>query len=220
MADENMNTTTTVQNDTQGADNTNTSVNTTTDTNVNQNDQNNSQNDSGQTDIEKLIQKSVDRATNKLGNENKKLREQLDELRKQGKTAEEIKKMEMAEKEERIAEREAKIQERENRLFAIKAIKEIGLDDGSSNALELVDFVMSDNEEAITSRVKAFDSLVKKFVSAEVNRTFKDNGRNPESGNGGNADAKNNVAANIGKITADRNAASKQVLNHYLGGKN
>lgn len=220
MADENTNVTTNAQNDTQNVDNTNTSVNTNTDTNVDQSNQNDSQSDSGQSDIEKLIQKAVDRATNKLGNDNKKLREQLDALRKQGKTAEEIKKMEMAEKEADIAEREAKIQERENRLFAIKAIKEIGLDDGSSNALELVDFIMANDEDTITSRVKAFDTLVKKFVSAEVNRTFKDNGRNPESGNGGNADAKNSVAANIGKITADRNAASEKVLNHYLGGKN
>ena len=34
-------------------------------------------------DFEKLIQKAVDRATNKLGNENKKLREQLETIKKE-----------------------------------------------------------------------------------------------------------------------------------------
>ena len=35
-----------------------------------------------QDDIDKLIEKAVDRATNKLGNENKALREKLEKLKK------------------------------------------------------------------------------------------------------------------------------------------
>ena len=43
-----------------------------------------------QDDIDKLIEKAVDRATNKLGNENKALREKLEKLKKTKLSAEEI----------------------------------------------------------------------------------------------------------------------------------
>ena len=78
--------------------------------------------------------------------------------------------------------------EKENRLFAIKAIKAAGLDDGSDKALELVDFVIGGSEEEIEARVKAFNGLVKKFVKAEVDKTFKQHGRDPGQGGGGAGD--------------------------------
>lgn len=168
--------------------------------------------------IEELIQRAVDRATNKLGNENKKLRDQNETLKREKLTDAERKQLEIADREADIADREAKLKEKENRLFAIKAIKDAGLDDGSANALELVDFVITDEEETTTARVKAFSALVKKFVSAEVDRTFKANGRNVEKGGTGKTEnPTNNLVENLGKATADRNAAANKVLNHYLG---
>lgn len=222
MADEITNVSQGAQNDSQATLTTDATTNSQNVENVTQNaqtEQNDSQNNSAQLDLEKLIQRAVDRATNKLGNENKQLRGQLDTLRKEKLTDAEIKQLELADKEADIADREARLKDKENRLFAIKAIKEAGLDDGSSNALELVDFVMSDNEEITTARVKTFEALVKKFVAAEVNRTFKDNGRNVETGGSGSSETKNQIAATIGKTMADRNAAATKVLNHYLGGK-
>ena len=135
-------------------------------------------------DLEKIIQRAVDRATNKLGNDNKKLRQQLEALKKSKLTDAEAAELERQEREEALAERERALQEKENRLYAIKAIKKAGLDDGSDNALELVDFVLGGDEAAIDEKVKAFGSLVKKFVKAEVDKTFKQNGRNPGQGNG------------------------------------
>lgn len=70
-------------------------------------------------------------------------------------------------------------------MYAIKAIKAAGLDDGSDASLELVDFVLGADEKAIDARVKAFGALVKKFVAAEVDKTFKDSGRNPGKGSSG-----------------------------------
>lgn len=170
-------------------------------------------------DWEAVIQRAVDRATNKLGNENKKLRNELDALKKVNLSEAELNKLELQEKEQEIAKREQKLLERENRLFTIKAIKDAGLDDGSSNALDLVDFVMADTEEATLARVKAFESLVKKFVAAEVNRTFKENGRNPEKSGTTSGSTQTNIAATIGKRTADRAEAANKVLDYYLGGK-
>lgn len=190
----------------------------TTETNVSQDATRDSQTDSNTTDIERLIQKAVDRATNKLGNDNKRLREELAALKKQNLSEADLKALEIKEREADIADRESRLREKENRLFAIKAIKDAGLDDGSTNALELADFIMSDSEDVMTARVKTFGSLVKKFVAAEVSRTFKEHGRNPDKG-GSTATAESSVAAKLGKRAADRNAAATNVLNHYLGGK-
>lgn len=193
---------------------------TTTDTSkVSQNQSGEPTTTTGGVDIEKMIQRAVDRATNKLGNENKKLRAEIDTLKKQNMSDADIKALEIAEREADIADREAKLKDKENRLFAIRTIKEAGLDDGSSNALDLVEFVMCDTEDATKARVKAFDNLVKKFVAAEVARTFKQNGRTPEKGGSGSPETKGGIAAKLGQSTADRNAASNKVLNYYIGGK-
>lgn len=133
-------------------------------------------------DIEKLIQQAVDRATNKLGNDNKKLRGQLEALKKEKLSAEELRDLEIQNREQDIAEREKSLQEKENRLYAIKAIKKAGLDDGSDVSLELVDFVLASAPADIDARIQAFDKLLKKLVKAEVEKTFRANGRNPQSG--------------------------------------
>lgn len=188
------------------------------DADVDQANQNDSQNNPSQLNLEKLIQKAVDRATNKLGNENKKLRNQLETFKREKLTDDEIKELALKDREAEITDREAKLQEKENRLFAIKAIKEAGLDDGGSTSLDLVDFVMSDNEETIVARTKTFAALVNKLVAAKVNQTFKANGRNPEKGGSIDNGTSSNVAATLGKTVADRNAAANNVLRHYLGG--
>ena len=138
-------------------------------------------------DIKRLIEQEVDRATNRLGNDNKKLRSQLETLKKERLTAEERKDLEIKEKEEEIAQRERALAEKENRLYAIRAIKEAGLDDGGETSLDLIDFVMAEDTEAIDAKIKAFDKLVKAFVKAEVDKTFKEHGRTPEKGIGGGA---------------------------------
>lgn len=133
-------------------------------------------------DIEKLVQQRVDKAIAKLGKDKSDLQKQLEQLKKEKMTDEERKQFELSEKEKLIADREKALLEKENRLYAIKAIKEAGLDDGSDKSLELVDFVMDTDTEAIDNKIKAFDTLVKKFVKAEVDKTFKANGRTPDKG--------------------------------------
>lgn len=136
-------------------------------------------------DLEKLIQSAVDRATNRLGNDNKKLKEELDRLRKEKLTAEELQKLEAEEKEKDLAEREAAIKAAENKLYAVKAIKKAGLDDGSETALDILALVNAGDEAAIDSNIKALKALVDKLVKAEVDKTFKGSGRNPEKGGEG-----------------------------------
>lgn len=138
-----------------------------------------------QPDLEKLIQRAVDRATNKLGNDNKRLREELENIKKEKLTAEERAELEKKQEREQFERERAEFQQEKNKLYAVKAIKAAGLDDGSDKALELVNFVLADDEKEINSRVKAFGDLVKKFVAAEVDKTFKGAGRTLGKGAGG-----------------------------------
>lgn len=135
-------------------------------------------------DLEKIIQRAVDRATNKLGNENKKLRQQLETLKKNKLTEEEAAELERQEREADLEEREKALQEEKRRWYALGKIKAEGLDDGGNNAMELVDFVLGSTEEDIDNRVKSFGALVKKLVKAEVDKTFKQHGRDPQQGAG------------------------------------
>jgi len=172
--------------------------------------------------IEELIQKAVDRATNKLGNENKKLRGEIEKLQKANMDADELKNFELSEKEKEIAEREKALTEKENRLIAIKAIKEAGLDDGSDASLEIVDLVMAEDEKGIKERVTALNNLVTRLVKSQVEARFKDAGRTPGVGTdtASNAGGEHDYATRSGKNAAAVNQKSRSILDSYgLGGK-
>lgn len=138
-----------------------------------------------QDDIDKLIEKAVDRATNKLGNENKALRKKLEKLKKTKLSAEEIAEEERREKETALAEREAAVKAAENRMFALKQIKKIGLDSGDETAIQIVDLVMGEDEDAISENVSALKKLVDSLVAVEVDKAFKSTGRVPGKGKSG-----------------------------------
>ena len=138
-----------------------------------------------QDDMDKLIEKAVDRATNKLGNENKALREKLEKLKKTKLSAEEIAEEERREKETALAEREAAVKAAENRMFALKQIKKIGLDSGDETAIQIVDLVMGEDEDAISENVSALKKLVDSLVAVEVDKAFKSTGRVPGKGKSG-----------------------------------
>lgn len=169
--------------------------------------------------IAKLVQSQVDRAMAAERKKNADLQKKLDRVTKEKMTDEELKKAEMDDKVKELANKEKELADRENRLFAIKAIKEAGLDDGSDNSLELVDFVMCAEEEDTTNRVSAFKSLLDKMVAAQVDKTFKANGRTPNGAGSASEEKKDNsIAERLGKIRAEQAEKSNNVLKHYLGG--
>ena len=173
------------------------------------------------TKLDALIQSAVDRATNKLGNENKKLRSENETLRKANLDKDELKKLELSEKEKEIAEREKALTEKENRLIAIKEIKAAGLDDGSDASLAIVDFVMAEDEDGIKERVKAFNTLVTGLVQKKVDAVFKASGRTPGVGSdtASNAGGQNeSIAARMGKSTAAANQKAQDTRNYYVNG--
>lgn len=174
-------------------------------------------------DYDKLIQSKLDKAMAEERKKSAALQKELDKLKKEKMTDDERKQAEISEKEKELAEREQMLLDKENRLTAIKEIKAAGLDDGSGLSLELVDFVMGDNEEAIKNKVKTFKELFDKFVKAEVDKTFKQNGRNPNGSNNPAPEGNNNdnsVAKKLGEAAAAKAKQSTDILNLYLGGKN
>ena len=211
--------------DAAGADNADSGADNSNDTGGQDNGTDNKADDGKKTDtadLDKLVQARADKLTAKIGKELADTKKELEKLKKASMTAEEIKKLELSDKEKELAELAKELTDKENRLIAIKEIKEIGFDDVSGNTLELVDFVMGENEEAIKNKVKAFKELVDKFVKAEVDKTFKKNGRNPNGGSGNNgADDKdkgsNTIAEKLGKARAEKQKQSNDILKLYSG---
>lgn len=137
-------------------------------------------------ELKEFIQREIDRATNRLGNDNKKLKEELEKERKKNLSVEELKQLEIAEKEKELEEREKAFLLEKNRMYAVKAMKKAGLDDGGEDALGLVDFVLTNDESEIDTRVQTLSKLIDARVKAEVDKIFKENGREPGRSNARN----------------------------------
>lgn len=137
--------------------------------------------------IAKAVQAAVDRATNKLGNENKLLKDKLEKTRKEKLSAEELKQVELQEKETELAQKEQEIREKENRMYAIKALKKAELDDGSEETLDLVEFVLGEDETTIDLKVKALQKFAQRVAKNTTDGIYKSNGRTPGKGNTGGA---------------------------------
>lgn len=133
--------------------------------------------------LEKMIQAAVDRATNKLGNENKLLKDKLEKTRKEKLSADELKHVELQEKEAELARQQAEIQTEKNRMYAIKALKKAELDDGSEDTLDLVEFVLGEDETDIDVKVKALQKFARRIAKNTTDGIYKANGRNPGRGN-------------------------------------
>lgn len=169
--------------------------------------------------IDKIVQSKVDRLMAEERKKTVELEKQLKTLQKEKLSTEELKRVEVEEREKTLAEKEKALADRENRLYAIKAIQAAGLNDGSDEALDLIDFVISDDEETMNKKVNTFKALVDKMVAAKVGQKFKENGRLP-NGAGAQASANtDNIAARLGQAKAEQAKKSNDILNYYLGGK-
>lgn len=171
-------------------------------------------------EMKKHIQSEIDKGLAEERKKSASLQKENEKLKKEKMSADELKKYEDEKREKEMADRESAITERENKLFAIEALKEIGLDDGTKQSLELVNLVMATDQDAITENVKALKAVVDRLVTAEVDKTIKANGRVPHGANvsGGGETKDNNIAVELGKQSAKMAEKSNEVLKHYYGG--
>lgn len=168
--------------------------------------------------LEALIQSAVDRATNKLGNENKRLQSQVEELMKQKLTDEERVELERKQERERFEQEKAQFLEEKNKLYAITALSKAELSVESDKLETLVSLVLGTDENAINQNVKALSDVVKALVASKVEQTFKENGRNPAgSGNADNKskDEKTAVAEQLGKVRSEQQKRSREILDKF-----
>ncbi len=168
--------------------------------------------------VSKLVQSQVDRLMADERKKNAELQKKVDRLEKEKLSDEEIKKLEFEEKEKTLAEREKTLKQQTNLIYAQQAVTKAGFGDDLS---AVVDFVMGDSEEKTDERVKNFKTLVDKIVAAQVDKTFKANGRTPNgAGSAQETKSENSIAEKLGKAKAEQTKKSNDILNHYYtGGK-
>lgn len=161
--------------------------------------------------IQKLIQKTVDERTADLGKKISDLRKENETLKKANMTAEEIAK---ADKEE-FEKQKAEVELQKRQIHAHKAVATAGFGD---DAEAVVNLVLGDTDENTDKRLADFKSLVDKLVAAQVDKTFKANGRNPKGAGNSNSEGGNetNIAEQLGKQTAESTKQANDVLKHYL----
>lgn len=182
--------------------------------------------DKGSEKLQKYIQSVVDKALADERKAHAETKKALAALQKEKLSDDELAEVARKNHEKELADREKAITDKENRYFAITAIKEAGLDDGSDKALALVDLVVTgndDTEETIKAKVKAVGDYISAVVAAKVDERFKNNGRNPngsDDGDGGDDKDKNSIAVKLGKQRAEQNKKANDVLAKYgIGGK-
>ncbi|MCD8091041.1 MAG: DUF4355 domain-containing protein, partial [Clostridiales bacterium] len=169
--------------------------------------------------IEKLIELRFQKAMAEEKKKSAALNRELEKMKKEKMTADELKKYEDEQRNTQLAEREKAITEKENRYYAVGAIKKAGLDDGSDTALKIVDLVMAEDTKGIDGKVSALNELVNKLVDAKVDAKFKAAGRSPNGGAGGSGEGakdKNSLAEKLGKQRAEQAKKSNEILKHYL----
>ncbi|WP_026829805.1 capsid assembly scaffolding protein Gp46 family protein [Exiguobacterium antarcticum] len=132
-----------------------------------------------QAQIDALIKAGQDQVRNDLGKKNKSLQATINQLSKQGKSAEEI----AADAQRELDEGKQALVAEKNRFHAVRQLSKAGLDDS------LLDFVVTADGEDETvrnqttdNRIKTLQGLIDKQVKAQVDAKFKENGYNPGKG--------------------------------------
>lgn len=142
--------------------------------------------------IQKMIQSERDRTANRLGNEKKTeleaLQKQLDELKKTKLTEDERAKLEQEQKQQELEKERREFALLRNKYTAAQKLQAAGFDSSE----DVVDLVIGKDTDATEKNVRALQDLVNKLVKAEVEKRFKDSGREPGHGNGGTGGGSDN----------------------------
>lgn len=133
-------------------------------------------------EIERRAKTLADKVTAKLGKEKAELQKELDRIKREHMSADERAKADFEQQKQELAQKEQDLQDEKNRMYAVKAMKKAGIDDGDEDIMELVDFVMGPDETTIDSHVKAFKDYADRIVAKQVDQRFKAAGRHPGKG--------------------------------------
>lgn len=164
--------------------------------------------------IQKMIQSTVDSRTAELGKTIAELKKENETLKRANMTAEQIQK---ADKEE-FEKQKAEVELGKRQIHAHRVVASAGYGD---NADAVVDIILGDTDEKTDERLNNFKSIIDKIVSEKVQKTFEQNGRNPNGGSTSSNEEKSDtsIAEKIGKRAAETAKKSNEILNYYYGGK-
>lgn len=182
---------------------------------------NNNNSNNNEIDIEKLVQARADKITADLGKKLSALQKELDKQKKANLTAEELKQLEMSEKEKELAEREQLVAEQKAEIHSYKVIggnedlKVAGLDEGIVQRL-----ILGKDEESIDNKAKDLVALIKAVKKNVTDSLYKQNGRTPYN-SGANTESKPDlsIAERLGKGEAEKAKQFTEIMNLYTGGK-
>ena len=170
--------------------------------------------------IEKLVQSRVDKITADLGKKLAASQKEVEKLKKDAMSAEEVKKYEDEQRSKDLADREKAITEKENRYYALNAVLKANIGVDSDVANDVVDLVMGADNGEIDGKIATLTKIVNKLSANKVDGVFKQNGRDPKGSGGGEGGKKENtIAEKLGQRAADANKQANDILNHYIGGK-
>ncbi|MEI3163000.1 MAG: DUF4355 domain-containing protein [Lachnospirales bacterium] len=168
-------------------------------------------------DFDRLLQARLDKAMAEERKKNASLVKELEKMKRDKMTADELKKYDDEKRANDLAEREKTIAEKENRYYAITALKKAGLDDGSEIVLDLAELVMGNDTDTTDARIETLNKLVTKMVDSKVNERFKSYGRIPGGPNNQNDNNEDNtIAKKLGKQRAEQIKKSNDILKHYI----
>lgn len=132
--------------------------------------------------IQKMLQSERDRAANKVGNDKKGeiegLKKQLEDLKKTKLTEDERKKFEQEQQQKEFEQQKRDFAEMQNKYTASQALQKAGLESGD----DVVNLVLGTDTDATKKNVEALAALVDRLVKAEVEKRFKESGRDPDKG--------------------------------------
>lgn len=145
------------------------------------------------------------------------LQKELDTLRKEKLTQDELNRLELTKRETDVANREAVIRDKENRLHAVQALEQAQLVGNGITTADLIPFVMESTAQGIDDKVKSLQALLDKRAKAETERIYQGAGRKPsqirDEGTGGS-----NTASLFGAHRAAEQAKAKEIREKYTGG--
>lgn len=174
--------------------------------------------DKGQDTKKKLASKPPDDSNSKKYEAQiKKLEKQIEAMQKEKMSAEELKKFEDEKRTKEFAEKEAELKDRENKLYAVKAINDIGIDCGSDDLSVLTSLVTTgvESAEEIDERLNSVKKVIDEAVKAECERRFKDAGRTPKGAGKANETEENDIAKKLGARRAESDKKAKSILDYY-----
>lgn len=117
-----------------------------------------------QEEVEKLIQSEADRRVNQaMSKKEREMAKKLTEAEKLAKMSEEDKyRYQLEQKEAELAAKEREFTLRDNKIAAMKVLSEKSL------PVELVDFVVSEDADAMSENIKKLDKYIKTAIATEV----------------------------------------------------